>query len=165
MKSLPNLLSLSRLFFALCLLIPSFRAPCIVLAMLSDVFDGYFARKWQLTSRLGTLLDPVTDKIFVATALTIFFVEDKISILQLAIFLARDISLLVFTIWQTMSCTSWTIRSFFCGKVMTSCQFIALFLLSLNCHVPDLLYALMALFGIGSFFELFFRCKRAKQVS
>ena len=68
-KNLPNMITGVRL-----LLIPVFTAlyltdhilwAIIVLAvvMLSDVLDGYIARKFDLTSRLGELLDPLADKL------------------------------------------------------------------------------------------------------
>jgi CDP-diacylglycerol--glycerol-3-phosphate 3-phosphatidyltransferase len=36
----------------------------LVLASLTDLFDGMLARKWQVTSRFGALADPLTDKVF-----------------------------------------------------------------------------------------------------
>ena len=37
---------------------------CLVLAALTDLFDGYLARKWQVASRFGAAADPLMDKIF-----------------------------------------------------------------------------------------------------
>jgi CDP-diacylglycerol--glycerol-3-phosphate 3-phosphatidyltransferase len=36
----------------------------IVLASLTDLFDGYLARKWQVASRFGAAADPLMDKAF-----------------------------------------------------------------------------------------------------
>ena len=37
---------------------------CLVLASLTDLFDGYLARKWQVASRFGAAADPLMDKAF-----------------------------------------------------------------------------------------------------
>ena len=36
-----------------------------IIAGITDVLDGYFARKWEITSAFGRILDPVMDKILV----------------------------------------------------------------------------------------------------
>lgn len=42
---------------------------CLVLSAATDLFDGYFARRFQVTSRFGALADPLTDKIFYLVSL------------------------------------------------------------------------------------------------
>jgi CDP-diacylglycerol--glycerol-3-phosphate 3-phosphatidyltransferase len=39
----------------------------MLLSALTDLFDGYFARKFRVTSRLGSYADPMTDKVFYLT--------------------------------------------------------------------------------------------------
>ena len=39
----------------------------MILSAVTDLFDGYFARKFQVTSRLGSYADPMTDKVFYLT--------------------------------------------------------------------------------------------------
>ncbi len=101
MLTLPNLLSLLRVPLA-CLFFqdnPFYRAIAIILAMVTDAMDGYLARKYKQTSALGTLLDPITDKLFVFVALFIFLQEDRLSIWQAAAFMCRDLSVLIFSIY------------------------------------------------------------------
>lgn len=43
----------------------------LAIAALTDLFDGFFARKWNVTSRLGALADPLMDKVFYAVALPV----------------------------------------------------------------------------------------------
>ena len=78
MLSIPNLLTLSRIFAVPLLVFLLWKpAPwdyaitfvlyCIV--GITDYFDGYLARAWGSISRLGQFLDPIADKIMVAAVL------------------------------------------------------------------------------------------------
>lgn len=40
----------------------------MILSAVTDLFDGYFARKFRVTSRLGGYADPMTDKVFYLTS-------------------------------------------------------------------------------------------------
>jgi len=43
-----------------------------ILAGISDVLDGYIARKYKMTTKLGVILDPVADKLMTFTILISF---------------------------------------------------------------------------------------------
>jgi cardiolipin synthase len=86
MLTLPNLLTLSRIFAVPILVFLLWRpAPydylitfvlyCIV--GITDYFDGYLARAQGLTSRLGQFLDPIADKIMVAAVLVMLMASRK----------------------------------------------------------------------------------------
>jgi CDP-diacylglycerol--glycerol-3-phosphate 3-phosphatidyltransferase len=71
----------------------------MILSAVTDLFDGYFARKFQVTSRLGSYADPMTDKVFYLTTFpTLVYLADRVGqhgharvLLVLAIlFLLRD---------------------------------------------------------------------------
>ena len=65
--SFSNTLSLLRAPLALLFLVekPYLRLIAILLAMLTDSFDGYLARRSSSVTQLGTILDPAMDKFFV----------------------------------------------------------------------------------------------------
>jgi CDP-diacylglycerol---glycerol-3-phosphate 3-phosphatidyltransferase len=51
----------------------------MMLSAITDLFDGYFARKFRVTSQLGSYADPMTDKIFYLTTFpTLVYVADRI---------------------------------------------------------------------------------------
>jgi len=65
MKSIPNFLSLSRILLSMALLLivpfsPLFYTLYIICG-LSDMVDGYIARKLKITSKLGARLDSIAD--------------------------------------------------------------------------------------------------------
>ena len=70
--TLINFITLSRIFIALTififLVLDSYLLFAFVLffiAGISDYFDGYLSRKYDATSQLGEILDPVADKILI----------------------------------------------------------------------------------------------------
>jgi cardiolipin synthase len=65
-----------------------------ILAGITDFFDGYFARIWGQQSALGRVLDPIADKLLVASCLLMLAAEDTIrgwSLLAAVIILCREI--------------------------------------------------------------------------
>lgn len=78
MNNLPNVLSVIRILLSACLLITeplNTSFWCIYAACgISDMADGYLARKFQVTSKAGAVLDSVGDTIFaVVMAVIILF--------------------------------------------------------------------------------------------
>ena len=42
----------------------------MILSAVTDLFDGYFARKFDVVTRIGGYLDPLTDKVFLPDSLS-----------------------------------------------------------------------------------------------
>lgn len=156
--NLPTLISISRGMLCLCFLSDSslIRTLAITIAALTDFLDGFLARRFNQTTPLGTLLDPLMDKLFVAAALFVFWSEEKVAAWQITLFLLRDLSLLIFSLylWAEGRHNSWQIRSFWSGKLMTCLQFAILLLLAQSMPIHATFWALLAIFGTASFFEL-----------
>lgn len=63
---------------------------CFVVASVTDWLDGVLARKWNQTTSLGALLDPLADKVLVAAALVGLAFRDVIPAWTVTLILARE---------------------------------------------------------------------------
>lgn len=157
--TLPNLISLSRIPLSLLFIYasPPLRLATLATALLSDGLDGFIARTCNLKSRLGHTLDPLTDKIFVVTALATLFFENRLTLTDAAFFLSRDIALLIFGAYLLLArqWPTYAFRAIYCGKAATLLQFASLCLIVAGYPLPVYVYAAFVLLGIGSLIELF----------
>ena len=64
-----------------------------ILAGVSDFLDGYIARKYNMITDLGKILDPIADKILVAAALIALIDLDRLYWWIAVIMLARDFTM------------------------------------------------------------------------
>lgn len=92
LTSLPNLLTYARIVmipvigYFLVTGDPTLRVAAFVLyalAAFTDWLDGYLARKWQQSSPLGRMLDPIADKLLVGTLIVLFAWDGTFSPLDL----------------------------------------------------------------------------------
>jgi cardiolipin synthase len=102
--ALPNLLTYSRILavpvLVFCFYIEGnairwLSFAVFILATLSDFLDGYLARAWRQQSAIGRILDPIADKILVATALLLLVWVGTIgswSLLAAIVIMTREIS-------------------------------------------------------------------------
>ncbi len=67
------------------------RIGILTAAAASDFADGFVARRWG-SSRLGVLLDPVADKVFMLAAFAVVLESGALSVLEVLGVLARDIA-------------------------------------------------------------------------
>jgi len=154
----PNSISLLRAFLAFLFIVESttVRITVVILAMLTDCIDGYLARRYCYTSRIGAVLDPVMDKFFVYVVLAVLLYENQVTYWQAIIMLSRDFFLVLFILyllvtrmWKNMG-----FKSMFWGKVSTAFQFIILVMVTLQISFPFFLYYAFILFGILTFVEM-----------
>lgn len=157
--TVPNVISLLRIPLALVFLQanPYYRALAIVLAMVSDGLDGYFARRFQQSSRLGAVLDPITDKFFVAFVLGTFIFEGKLAPWQTMTFLSRDFAIVLFGFYLTLRGTliSYQVRAIWFGKITTTLQFVVLLALTFQFAIPAYFFALFIALGVMALGELY----------
>jgi CDP-diacylglycerol--glycerol-3-phosphate 3-phosphatidyltransferase len=99
--TVPNMLSLSRLallpLFIYALTEPRYHwlaVLLILLAVVTDVLDGYLARRLHQESEWGRLLDPLADKLAVAAALIYCYLARDLPLWVLMLVLGRDLVIL-----------------------------------------------------------------------
>ena len=87
LKKIPNILTIGRIiivpFFVLAFYLPGFYGDLtalilFIIASFTDFLDGMLARMLGQESKLGELLDPIADKIIVATALILLVMDGTI---------------------------------------------------------------------------------------
>ncbi len=140
MWTIPNILTLLRI-----LLIPVFvvvfylpvtwagpgAALVFAVAGLTDWLDGHLARRWEQTTNLGAFLDPVADKLMVAVALVLLVQAEPTALLALpaAIIIGREITISALREWMAELGARGKVAVSMVGKVKTTAQMVAIFLL------------------------------------
>ena len=95
--NIPNLLSISRLFLVFPLILfleinrPFYVFILIIIGGLTDYFDGLIARKFNLKTRLGAILDPLSDKVFYLIPLVFLCKNNLIPFWSLTLILFREL--------------------------------------------------------------------------
>jgi CDP-diacylglycerol---glycerol-3-phosphate 3-phosphatidyltransferase len=107
-------------------------AILFVIASITDFFDGYIARKYQMITTMGKFLDPIADKIIVNTAMILLIPIGRIPAWIVAITIIRD--LIVDVIRSIASSEGIYIQASMLGKQKTVAQLIAV--TALIIHYP-----------------------------
>ncbi|MFN2566074.1 MAG: CDP-alcohol phosphatidyltransferase family protein [Gemmatimonadaceae bacterium] len=149
---LPNVLSLSRILLAAGFVAADgvvLRAGLIGAAGLSDVLDGWLARRLNAATRWGALIDPFADRVFVLAATVTLAASGAITASAALVLLARDIATAVGFL-VALAIPRLRPREFkarWLGKLVTVLQFAALL-----CAVvaPELFAPLLVLVGVGA---------------
>lgn len=140
MTSLPNLLTFMRI-----LLIPFFigvfylpfswahmvAAVIFATASFTDWLDGYLARRLKQISPFGAFLDPVADKLLVATSLLLLVGAKDINYITLPaiVIVGREIVISALREWMAEVGSRASVTVSYISKVKTLIQMLALFLL------------------------------------
>ena len=98
-------------------------------ASITDYFDGQIARKHNMVTNLGKLIDPLTDKLLVISALVVLTKYDQISLWFVLIIIFRE--LLITGLRAIVANEGVVIAAEKLGKWKTATQMIALLLIIL----------------------------------
>ena len=91
---IPNALSALRLGLAAWFPFapPDYRLPILIACGVSDIADGYIARRYKVTSWVGGLLDALADKFLALSVLLTFAMERRLEAWQVLPLLSRDLA-------------------------------------------------------------------------
>lgn len=132
--NIPNTLTLTRIALMPVLVVifylPSFENQHVVLASLfffigvTDLLDGYLARKLNQQSKFGAFLDPVADKLSVSIALVLIVSAHPGAFVAIpaAIIIGRELTISALREWMAEIGATVKVKVSFLGKVKTAGQ-------------------------------------------
>ncbi len=134
--SIPNILTLCRILLIPVIVISFFRdkiyltALLILLSGLTDVVDGFIARKFNMITPLGKVIDPIADKLTLFSLLTCVCLKNIMVLSLLIIFVIKELLMGVegvFIIKQTGAPYS----AKWYGKITTFLMYLSLLIMIL----------------------------------
>lgn len=152
--NLPNLLTLLRIFFVPLLvavlvqenialtiggvvITNNLLALAIFLAAsFTDLLDGYLARRWKQVTTVGTLLDPIADKLLISSALIALVQVNAVPAWMVVMIIGREFA--VTGLRSIAASAGYTIRASDLGKTKMVAQVIAVSLVMLGMDFPAL---------------------------
>jgi CDP-diacylglycerol--glycerol-3-phosphate 3-phosphatidyltransferase len=102
-RYVPNALTIARLVAIPIFIVVLWDAPSghsvtaavlFGLASVTDWFDGYLARRYEVQSRFGRLADPLADRLLIGSAVIILYVHDRIPLFVPILVIGRDLILI-----------------------------------------------------------------------
>ena len=141
--TVPNILSFARL-----LLVPVFLVllmqgrdaaalTVLVISSLTDFLDGYIARRFNQMSRLGQLLDPAADRLYIFAAIIGLASRELVPWWLVAVIVGRDLLLLLLGI-VLANYGYGPLPVHLLGKVATFALFLGMPLIMLGLAIPVL---------------------------
>lgn len=126
--TLPNLITLGRI-----LLVPlvfwllatdRVQLACVVflIAGLSDALDGYLAKRWNMTSRLGAYLDPLADKLLIVSVFVALTVTGAFPLWLVTLVVTRDVLIVAAVVLCWILSHPMAIRPLMISKATTAAQ-------------------------------------------
>jgi phosphatidylglycerophosphate synthase len=138
---------------------PAVRLAVLVIAAVSDFTDGLVARRFG-ASRIGAVLDPVADKLFMAAAFGVVLFSGVLAWYEVALVLIRDLVASVAVFISLAFGRTTTVPARLGGKAVTLLQLRTLLAFLLESpHLRSLAWATgaVALYALWDYTRLYFR--------
>ncbi len=166
--NIPNLLTLLRIFFVPFLVavvvqendvFTRWRVANELLALgiflaaaATDLLDGYLARRWGQITTIGTLLDPIADKLLISAALISLVQVRAVPAWMVILIVGREFA--VSGLRAIAAAEGYTIRASDLGKTKMISQVAAVSMLMLSLHYPVLRTPALWLMWVVVFFAI-----------
>lgn len=118
-------------------------AMIFIVASLTDFLDGYLARKLNLVSNFGKIMDPFADKLLVLTALIYLAIAQIIPGWIVIVIIGRE--LLITSLRALVADKGIILAASKLGKYKTATQMISIILLIINIHTVGMILLYIAL--------------------
>ena len=153
--TLPNIVSTSRFALALGFVAAdgaTVRLALIGVASLTDVLDGWLARRTKVVSRFGALLDPVADRFFVLGVVVSYLAGGQFTPLQAAMVLFRDVmSVIGFFVARNVSWLRGVpFSARILGKLVTGAQLLTFLVVLLQPRFTALMVWIVAALAVAA---------------
>ena len=159
---IPNLLSIIRIGLIYPILNNIFIGNFIIslsyflVASLTDALDGFLARRMKWQTYLGTILDPIADKLLLSGTIFILWLNAYIPLYIFVIFLGRDVAILLGAAIHMTLIESNTPLPNILGKITTGLQiayiaiifFFQIFEIDLSLLILDAFILLVTLMSL-----------------
>src|SRR5271165_3355462 len=150
--NIPNLLTILRIFFVPLLVAAlvqervalNFRGATItnvwlalaifLCAASTDLLDGYLARRWRQITTIGTLLDPIADKLLISSALIALVQVRAVPAWMVILIVGREFA--VSGLRSIAAAEGYTIHASELGKTKMAIQVLAISLVIIGIHYP-----------------------------
>lgn len=156
--NLPNKLTILRVclipFFVVFLLAEIFGTAddwialfIFIVASLTDMLDGKIARKYNLVTNFGKLMDPLADKLLVSAALICLNAMDRLAAWVVIVIISREF--IISGLRQIASDNGIVIAASYWGKYKTTFQIIMICLLIVNIEALSILTTVVTWIAIA----------------
>lgn len=116
-----------------------------ILASVTDAFDGYYARKYNIETEFGNFLDPLADKILVSSAFISFYLLDLIKLWMVVVILSRDFFITCLRI--VMKKNGQSLKTSRIAKSKTAVQLILIIFILIFLAVEKMEASMFSMFG------------------
>ncbi len=167
MRHIPNILTILRLLLVPCFIVASIEGMYLaafvifVAAAVTDIFDGMIARRWNLRSRLGAILDPAADKALMIAGFVVYTFAGNLPVVRIPgwltfVALIRDFLIIAFAYLMYTRVQITRFPPSAAGKTSTVLQAVTLAAaVGANARLPGLLRLAEVLFQVTMLITLY----------